>query len=165
MAKKMKMTTEHLRPVVCRNPETGQLIPTTIKVFESIYIDKGFELVDRDNADNGVHRSAAPNKKTAKEPASVQTGSAASIAATLGIGSDTGSAADTTTKTANVEGDAAGGTKAPRVQGEPRRDITTPADNAGTDVVDETENGNETDIDGATVTPEREPTKRDRGRG
>jgi hypothetical protein len=153
------MSTEHLTPVVCVNPATGQRIPTTKKVFESIYIDKGFELVD-DNANDGVNRSTT--KTTPAKPAkSVQTGTAASIAATLGLG-------DPPPKT---DGDvmtfseAADKSKASRVQGEPRRDLT-PANDAGSDVEgDDQEDANETNANGSVVSDEREPNKRDRGRG
>lgn len=69
--------------VTCRNPKTGQVMNVSQKLFTAVYINKGFELVDRDNADKpGPARKAAPVK--ARERIS-QTGSAAVVAERLGL--------------------------------------------------------------------------------
>lgn len=68
--------------VICKNPKTGQTLTTTAKVFYSIYIDKGFELVNRGNVEDDGRRE--PTKTASvREPKSVVVGSAAAVAAAL----------------------------------------------------------------------------------
>jgi hypothetical protein len=69
----MKRSDEHLQEVVITNAETGQTMTATRKTFNSIYRDKGFELVDRENAD----KAGAGKPKQAFARPSRGTGAAA----------------------------------------------------------------------------------------
>jgi len=70
--------------VTWQNPATGQIGTSTAKVYHSIYADKGFMLVTRDNVEVGVAAGRTSGEKRRSEPAS-ETGSAASIAQGLGL--------------------------------------------------------------------------------
>ncbi len=141
------MKTDDVNEIVTvLNPATGQVLNTTAKVFGSIYKDKGFQLVSRDNVDNGnaVPKGSAQKRrsepasqtgsaqKRRSEPAS-QTGSAADIAAGLGLAAATDQTAIDAEK--GVAGSGA----------------------------EKTNNENDANSDGSDVTAERESNKRDRG--
>lgn len=154
--KKERKQIDGTAPVICRNPASGQIIHTTEKVFGSIYIDKGFERVDANNADMPGTRAPAP-AKSPREPASVIGRSAADIAKGLGI--DKGS--ETTTGGMTFP-EAAAKAKAARVAGE-----GSPAIDAGSgDAAGHEDEDNEDAINAnsADITDERGSAKRDRSR-
>ena len=127
------MKTDDVNEIVTvLNPATGQVLNTTAKVFGSIYKDKGFQLVSRDNVDNGNAVPKGSAQKRRSEPAS-QTGSAADIAAGLGLAAATDQTAIDAEK--GVAGSGA----------------------------EKTNNENDANSDGSDVTAERESNKRDRG--
>ena len=84
---KAKNSTEHLDEITVVNPATGQVLTTTKKVFYSIYVDKGFELADRDTVaaaaplKNGRRSGEVPRR----ENKSIQASGAADVAAQLGL--------------------------------------------------------------------------------
>jgi hypothetical protein len=120
--------------VICRNPKTGQTLTTGAKLFHSLYRDKGFELVTRDNMEpDGRAEPAKPTQVRGGEPRSV-TGSAAAVAKALGV----------------VEGDADPATSKTAVGSQPE----------GTGKNEVQTNANQSD----TIDDERTPNKRDRGR-
>jgi hypothetical protein len=150
---------EHLETIMVRNPASGQILQTTKKVFHSIYLDKGFEIVTRDNVANGVTSSGRKSgEKRRSEPASVN-GSAAAIAAGLGLDQAAGAGSMTFDEAAakykEIQAGAADGEKL----------LTPSADNAETGVaIEGKKDENAVNTDGPAVTPERQPVKRDRGR-
>lgn len=84
--------------VIAINPETNEPARMTRKAFDGVYREKGFKLVDRDNADDataagrpqpGNFRNVKDSKKVddAATPG-VATGGAAAIAATIGLGNE-----------------------------------------------------------------------------
>lgn len=88
-----------LDPITVINPATGQILTCTEKLFYSIYREKGFEVVDRDNADKGVAAGSGGSKRSngerrRTEPTS-EIGSAADIAAGLGLDNKTAGDAGT----------------------------------------------------------------------
>lgn len=110
MAKKRR--NDGILPVTVRNPESGQTFVATSKAFNSVYRDKGFELVDRENAEK-----AASGKGTKPNPkAGDNIGSAADVAAKVGITGTPGSSIDPATggrvigqsKGTGADGDPAG---------------------------------------------------------
>lgn len=129
--------------VTCRNPETGQTITCGAKVFYSLYIEKGFEIVNRDNADAAAKKKPS-GEKPKGEPASV-TGSAADIAERLNLTNNPG------TDPPKTPADNAGG--------DAETDAAGPATGKG-----KSTNEDDANLDG-TVTTERESNRRDRGRG
>jgi hypothetical protein len=81
------MDTERYRttPVVVKNPKTGQVIKTTEKVFYSIYRDKGFVAVNRETAGDPPVVKTGNGSKRKTERSTTIAGSAAEVAAGLGL--------------------------------------------------------------------------------
>lgn len=71
--------------VIAMNPATGKTSRFTRKAFDGVYKEKGFELVDRDNAD----KATAAGSRTSKGQ---QRASAGNKAAAVDDGDDEGSA-------------------------------------------------------------------------
>lgn len=80
------MANEHLKEINVYNPETGQNMTCTVKQFNSIYKDKGFVEVDRDNAEKAANggRQKPAFARPSKGAGSAGT-SAKDIAKDLGI--------------------------------------------------------------------------------
>lgn len=153
------------------------------KVFHSIYIEKGFELVTRDNADSSVtgHKKTGNGAKTKSEPASVNN-STAELAARLGLTPQTDSEPKTSTTSDGTVPPAGGGVTAQSQrqktsatnaesdvasgQNEGGKEFSTEAIGAG-DLPGSKKNIDEdaTNSDSANASAERESNKRDRGRG
>ncbi len=83
--------------VIAINPETGKPSRMTRKAFDFVYKEKGFELVDRDNADDATAARQPGNFRNVKQaedrqhvdaPEGVATGGAAGIAAGIGLGNE-----------------------------------------------------------------------------
>lgn len=176
---------KHFDSVTIQNPTTNQILTVSVKLFETIYSEKGFNEVSRDNAKAGLQKGKS---KQDNGPVS-SIGSAADMAAKLGIDPNAKAAAeDPILKLINDAKPPAG-----RVSGEPltaarnaelsemaddiaRGDLETdetktdvPAagsGNAETSVIDEGKKTNENDanIDG-DASEGRKAAKRDRGRG
>jgi hypothetical protein len=85
-----------LDEVTVTNPATGQILVTTQKVFKSIYVDKGFELVDRKNASTPIGNGGkrVQGEVSRRENKSVQASGAADIAAKLGLAAGSAAADD-----------------------------------------------------------------------
>lgn len=79
-----------LEQVVCKNPKTGQVLTTTAKVFHSIYVDKGFELLSRQNVDHDDREDRPRKNSRSREPRSEELSSARDIANRLGIDPNAG---------------------------------------------------------------------------
>lgn len=167
--------------VTCRNPETGQVLTVGAKVFHSIYIDKGFELVTRDNVETGAsghgRRGNGRESKPKAEPESVQTGSAAGIAAGLGLTHEpegsSGSVADNLPPATGGVSAKDQRQKSPATNAEPgvnaeqkKAEFSTGAIGAA-DLPGAKNNidGNDANTDGEGASAERESNRRDRGRG
>lgn len=73
-----------LKNIVIKSTKTGQVMNVTNKAFEAVYQGKGFTIVTRNNAGDGVKGPAASAKVTKNEPQS-EIGSAAAIAKGLGF--------------------------------------------------------------------------------
>lgn len=120
--------------VLVRNPKDGQVIQTTRKVWESVYKDKGFELVKRD-AKTKPGSTPAGNAGNVAGPGT----SAADIAARLGVGQAQASQAGIEERTPGnsiVDGR--------RIIGERQSlHVATPAGNADEVVIDEGNASNE----------------------
>jgi hypothetical protein len=125
--------------IVVKNAKTGQTMETGRKLFESIYKDKGFEIVTRDNVDADGRRDPAKSSNAKKGEPKSSTGSAADVATRLGLKDD------------EATPDKASGS------GTPDKALTAAAGNEGAI------NAIEANTDDA-VTDERPSIGRDRGR-
>lgn len=142
--------------IIVRNPATGQVLKTSEKIFDSIYRDKGFEVVTRDNAEKGVASSGKKPKDNG--PISVVS-SAADMASRLGLEDAADKDPEPTTATnADAESDVAAGGDAES------GGIETGDTDKAKDPESKTNEVN-VDTDGDAVSDAREPAKRDRGRG
>lgn len=75
--------------VLAIDPETGKTARMTRKAFDSVYVEKGFTLVDRDNADDVANGKAGKKSKDDDDQAGTKTEvanrGAASIAENIGL--------------------------------------------------------------------------------
>lgn len=136
MAKHKINTIDGEAPVVVRNPATRQVFTTTRKKYEVLYRDKGMEIAGRDNVDTPIMAAGRRSGEIRRSETPSAIGSAADIAAGLGLAQKTDAGSMTYDQAAAKHKEIEGRT-----------------------------NENATDIDGPGISGERQPTKRDRGRG
>jgi hypothetical protein len=78
---------EHLKELNVFNPDSGQTMTCTQKQFDSLYRDKGFQIVDRDNADQAAQGQKAKTNfaRPSKGAGSAAGTSAKDVAANIGL--------------------------------------------------------------------------------
>jgi hypothetical protein len=73
-----------------KNPQTGQVLTVPRKLYDSVYRDKGFDLIDRGSAEAAGSTGKPAKAAAGSKPPADKTGSAADIAKNLGIEGETG---------------------------------------------------------------------------
>jgi hypothetical protein len=85
-----------------KNPKTGQVLTVPRKLYDSVYRDKGFDLIDRGSAEAAGSTGKPAKAAAGSKPPADKTGSAADIAKNLGIEGETGTEGMTFPEAAEV---------------------------------------------------------------